>query len=147
MTETNKGEWLKQKLSQNGISMDDFAEQTGIDTQDLEQIAAGAPATRMQWDVILSTLNEYPILYYPAAEVITDLKNAVANGQGDARVNVYYGVNQSSLIFACYQDLATMEMHGADVDTQMLHVLDLSTEEALALFSAQQDAQNNADLK
>lgn len=129
--------WMKQKLAQNGFTLQDLAEQTQIPLETLEQVSRNELADESVWDIILETLNDYPALQAPSAEVLQDLQNDLQTYGEEAQVRVYYGVNQTDLIFCEYECLEDGRIHGASVPVDFLSDFVLPLKDALTLFAKQ----------
>lgn len=131
------GKWLEQKLAQNGFTPQDLADQTQLSLQTIQEVIADQDADNEVWDLILSTLNQYPRVIIPDAQVLNDLKNDIETYGQDAQCLVFYGVNQNQLAFCEYQCLEDQKMHGANVPTEYLSSLPMSLADALQLFTKQ----------
>lgn len=147
-------EWLKNKLAQNGYTLNDLALQTGLSQEEIEQAAAKGEADQLDWDVILDTLNQYPAWRYPSAQIVQELEGDISEFGGDGACEVYYGVNQEELVFSACRVLANGSIHGANLSQEALEyasILHLSLQEAKTLFEKQQfsleNAQNSANKK
>lgn len=136
MKEIN-GKWLLQKLAQNGFGPQDLADQTGIQLQSIEQIINTNTGSEEEWDVILDTLNDYPRIIIPSAQVLDDLQEDIEKFGEDALCVVYYGVNQNLLGFCEYQCLADLYAHGSNVPTDYLSRIQMTLAEARDLFTKQ----------
>lgn len=129
--------WLKQKLAQNGFTLKDLADQTGLPLCKLEKAVETQNAKQSVWNAILDVMNDYPAVRYPSAQILNDLAQDVSSYGEEALCLVYYGVNQNELVFCEYQSLTDMEMHGANVGTTFLSTLKLTLGEAQELFTRQ----------
>ncbi|MBF0578462.1 hypothetical protein IM774_01365 [Erysipelotrichaceae bacterium RD49] len=140
----NKGEFIEQKLSQNGFNVQDLANQSGLSAGQIEKMIKTSQADEEEWNIVLDTLNQYPALYAPADDLLEEIKGQIAQSSPDDPCTVFYGVNQSDLLFVAVQ-CADLSVLGANVDLGYLHRLDnVSLGQALALFEAQADAIANA---
>jgi lambda repressor-like predicted transcriptional regulator len=132
------GTWLKQKLAQNGFTFADLSEQTGISVSDLENIADTEQASQEQWDVILDTLNNYPDIRYPAADILDDLDADIQSAGDEGSCIVFYGVSDHSIVFTGYQNLADLAYHGSgSIDQQYVSQLNTTLGDAKTLFARQ----------
>lgn len=129
--------WMNQKLAQNGFTLQDLSEQTGLPLEKLETISSTSSADEADWNLILDTLNDYPALQAPAADILQDLQQDIETYGADAQVRVYYGVNQSDLIFCEYECLEDGRLHGAPVPITFLTDFILPLQDALTLFTRQ----------
>lgn len=140
------GKWLSQKLSQNGFSAEDLARQSGLPLETIQSLIHDQNADAVTWDLVLDVLNQYPVLYYPAGDLIDLIDQKIAAGSGQEQCLVCYGVNQDQLVFAaCRFDDGSL--HGASVDPTMLRWLELTLEEARDLFFAQNCAIANGQME
>lgn len=140
----NKGELIKQKLSQNGFNVQDLASQSGLSVDQIEQVIKTGEADEETWNIILDTFNQYPALYAPADDLLAEIKGQILQSSADDPCTIFYGVNQSDLLFVAVQ-FADLSVQGANVDLDYLHRLDnVTLGQALALFEAQADAIANA---
>lgn len=137
--------WLEQKLAQNGLTLADLSKQTDLPLQTLEELSKTEKGTSPEWNLVLSTINSYPALYAPSQDLPALLESRMQSEGDDAQCIVYYGVNQSDLLFvACRFDDGTL--HGANVDVTNLKHFPLTLRQAYDLFSAQLMSQTNAAL-
>lgn len=137
------GKWLLQKLSQNGFTLQDLANQTGIDVNTLQTIVDTNQADQMVWDVILDTLNQYPTLYYPASDIVSEIEAQIQATSAENTCTIYYGVNQGELVFAlCRFDDGSL--HGANVSCDYLHSFQIPLSAAKELFFCQEASLENA---
>lgn len=137
------GKWLLQKLSQNGFTLQDLANQTGIDVNTLQTIVDTNQADQMVWDVILDTLNQYPTLYYPAGDIVSEIEAQIQATSAENTCTIYYGVNQGELVFAlCRFDDGSL--HGANVSCDYLHSFQIPLSAAKELFFCQEASLENA---
>lgn len=137
------GKWLAQKLLQNGFTLEDLANQTGIDITTLKAIENTNQADQDVWDVVLDTLNQYPTLYYPASDIVSEINAQIEATSADNTCIVYYGVNQGELVFAlCRFDDGSL--HGANVSCDYLHSFQLPLSAAKDLFFCQEASLENA---
>lgn len=141
----NEQTWLEQKLAQNGFTLEDLSKQTGIDRSTLLKMAEKEEARDEQWNTVLSVLNSYPILYTPSADLLDLLRQRIEQSSAQEMCTVYYGVNQSNLIFALCQ-FEDGSIHGANVQPDFLRSLHLPLGEVLQLFQAQELALENGKL-
>lgn len=134
--------WLEQKLAQNGFTLKDLAAQTGLSLEAIEQLSKTERGSDPQWNLVLSTLNSYPALYAPGRDLCDLIGMRIQEEGRDALCTVYYGVNQSDLLFvACRFDDASL--HGANVDVSLLKHFSIPLGDAYALFEAQRLAEEN----
>lgn len=133
----NRHEWLVLVLNQNGFSMADLAGQTGLQLSVIEEAAKSDTAKSEVWNIILDTVNDYPSIRTPGADILDDLNNDIQKYGENALCIVYYGVNQNLLGFCEYQCMDDLQMHGAQVDVEYLSALRMSLAEALELFTKQ----------
>ncbi|UNT96877.1 hypothetical protein [Allobaculum mucilyticum] len=137
--------WLEQKLAQNGFTLHDLSVQTGLSMDVLQKLNQQGKGDSEEWNIVLDALNQYPVLYAPDPQILSDLSERIEEEGGDASCTVYYGVNQSDLLFVlCRFDDGSL--HGADVETDDLRMLPMSLNDALELFTAQNFAIENASL-
>lgn len=129
--------WMNQKLAQNGFTLEDLAGQTGLSLETLETISRTGQADEADWNLILDTLNDYPAIQAPSADILQDLQQDISIYGDQAQVRVYYGVNQTDLIFCEYECLEDGRLHGAPVPITFLSDFTLSLEDALTLFTRQ----------
>ncbi len=140
----NKGEFIKQKLSQNGFNIQDLASQSGLSAAQIEKMIQTGQANEEDWNIVLDTFDQYPALYAPAEDLVEQIKGQIAQSSADDPCTIFYGVNQSDLLFVAVQ-FTDLSVQGANVDLGYLHRLDhVSLGQALALFEAQADAIANA---
>ncbi len=121
------GEWLKQKLAQNGFDLQDLSKQSGISLERLEEIAASQSTDQEDWNVILSVLNDYPTLYAPSSDLIGEIQSRIEAAGEDDPCTVFYGVNQGDLLFVLCQ-FSDLSLHGANVSPQYLFSLKFQSE-------------------
>ncbi len=140
----NRNEWLRQILNQNGFSLTDLARQTGLSEETIATAAKDETEDSEVWNIILDTVNDYPAIRTPAASILEDLQNDISQYGEDAGCLVYYGVNQNLLGFCEYMCLDDQKMHGANVDTEFLSILQLTLKEALELFTKQNYSEMSA---
>ncbi len=141
------GEYLEQKLSQNGFTAEDLSEQTGLDLKTVESMIQDNKGSQEDWDVVLGILNQYPVLYYPAGDIVDEINQQIGQTGDDDTCTIFYGVNQSELVFALCQ-FTDGSLHGANVDPTYLHRLDnVTLAQAKELFEAQAAALANAHLQ
>lgn len=141
------GEYLEQKLSQNGFTAQDLSGQTGLDLKTIQAMIANNEGSQDDWNIVLDTLNQYPVLYYPAEEIIEDINDRISQDGDKDPCTIFYGVNQSELVFAVCQ-FSDGSLHGANVNTTYLHRLDpVTLAQAKELFEAQNAALANAHLQ
>lgn len=143
-TAQRNGAWLKQKLAQNGFTLEDLAAQSGLSPETIHALADDETGTNEAWDIVLGVLNDYPALFAPADSILDDLRALVRQGMGEELVDVYYGVNQSDLLFCCVKNEANGRMMGSDVEVRWLRMIPMMVTDALALFQAQSLAIANA---
>ncbi len=140
------GQWIEQKLSQNGFTVSDLAAQSGLDAETIEKMIKTDEGEELDWNTVLSTLNQYPALYAPANDLLAIIEGQIEQSSADDPCTVFYGVNQSDLLFVAIQ-FSDLSVHGANVSLDYLHRLDqVSLGQALALFQAQADAMANAGI-
>lgn len=131
------GKWLEQKLNQNGFGPEDLAKQTGLSQETIENMIKTSQADEADWNIVLDTLNQYPAIMTPSAEILEDLKQDIEQWGDDVVCVVYYGVNQNLMAFTGYQNLCDNRYHGANVNTEFLSSLQTELKEAYELFKKQ----------
>lgn len=131
------GKWLVQKLQQNGFTLQDLAGQSGIALPVLEKIANSDEGSAQDWDTILSVLNQYPAVRYPASDILDDIAADIETYGSDAPCNVFYGVSDNSLVFCEYQCLDGGGLHGANVDTTYLSMMQISLADLQVVMTRQ----------
>lgn len=131
------GKWLKDILNANGFTAEDLAGQTGLSEHQIEKVLADEPADRETWNTILTEINNYPTIDYPADSILQDLSGFIEEEGPSAECIVYYGVNSGDLIFADFTMPGDREEHGANVNLSMLSTLKITLQEAYELFKKQ----------
>lgn len=132
------GKWLLQKLSQNGFDLEDLSNQTGLSVEKLSYFTKNDEADKNEWNLILSTFNEYPALRYPSVDILENLKEDIKQFGSEAPVKIYYGVNQAQLIFTEYECLGNGHRHGTNVPVDYLSSFTIPLKDAYTLFKKQQ---------
>ncbi|WP_323089093.1 hypothetical protein [Allobaculum sp. JKK-2023] len=141
------GQWIEQKLSQNGFTVQDLSDQSGLDVAEIQKMIETSEGNELDWNTVLSTLNQYPALYAPANDLLTIIEGQMEQSSADEPCTIFYGVNQSDLLFVAIQ-FSDLSVHGANVSRDYLHRIDqVSLGQAYALFQAQADAIANAGAK
>lgn len=129
--------WLEQKLSQNGFNLQDLSGQTGIPLSVLETLDETNEETKVVWDMVLNTLNNYPAVRYPSADILDDLADDIQTYSADAQCEVDYGAGDGSLVFVGYLCLENGRWHGSSMPREYLSHMHLTLKEARRLFERQ----------
>lgn len=136
MAQQKTGQWVKELLKENGMSEKDLCEQTGLSEKVVDRLLNEDEADEQTWNVVLTQLNTYPALDYPAESILEDLQNDMNQLGPEAECAVYYGVNDGDLIFTDYK-LPGQHDHGANEPIDQLSVIHITLEEAYELFEKQ----------
>ena len=103
----------------------------------MKDIIRTSQADPEDWDLILNTLNQYPAVRTPSADILKDLEADLEQCGKKAPCVIYYGVNQNLLGFVGYQNLSDLQYHGAQTSTEFLSTLQITLQEAYELFKKQ----------
>lgn len=129
--------WLEGVLNANGFTAADLQKQTGLAAKDIQAVMQDEPASEMVWNTILSTVNAYPALDYPSADILRDLAADIESEGPQGECIVYYGVSAGDLIFTSYMLLSDMQLKGAQASPKWQAQLPMHLEQAQVLFTKQ----------
>ena len=131
--------WLEQKLAQNGFTLEDLAQQSGLSLQQIQELAQTQRGTSPQWDLVLGVLNSYPSVRIPSSDILDQLQNDLQT-YPDGQAMLFYGVSDGAITFTGYQNLSDGAYHGSNTDQTYLSRLVCSLDQALTLFTRQNAA-------
>lgn len=139
MTKNKAGNWVKEVLKDNGMTVDDLCSQTGLPKEKVMKLIEHDEADENTWNIVLTQFNTYPTIDYPNEMILSDLENDMNQVGPEAECAVFYGVNDQQLIFTDYK-LPGKEDHGANEPIERLSKLHITLEEAYELFEKQNAA-------
>lgn len=133
--------WLAQKLAQNGFTFEDLSAQTSISVEDLEKLSQTERGDSLEWNTVLSVLNDYPSVRIPSSSILDDLNNDL-NEYPDGQAQCFYGFEDGAAVFTGYINLDDGQYHGSNTAREYLSSLTCSLQDALTLFTRQNAAAN-----
>ena len=137
------GEWLKNELSDNGITQKELAKAAGLSIPAIAKIISGErmgqPETWRKIQIALENLRGVTqTVSYSSDKFIDELKEEIELYGENQICNVFYTVNDGNIIFKDYLLPEDMPEHYGN-DLKKMNSLRITLKEALDLFTEQDD--------